>query len=144
MLTDKKLLLAVLAAAPLLLAGSALGQGLGNSPYSRIGLGDNTGNIGGVRQLAMGGTGLAAPNTGNVNELNPALLYYTPRTTFEAGFSGQYKNVRNATDSYRTGSATLAYLAFAVPINKRWAAAVGLKPYSTVDYDVNSTGTVNG
>jgi hypothetical protein len=143
MLTDKKLLLAVLAAAPFL-AGSALGQGLGNSPYSRIGLGDNNGNIGGVRQLAMGGTGLAAPNTGNVNELNPALLYYTPRTTFEAGFSGQYKNVRNATDSYRTGSATLSYLAFAVPINKRWAAAVGLKPYSTVDYDVNSTGTVNG
>ena len=85
MLTDKKLLLAALTAAPLLLAGSALGQGLGNSPYSRIGLGDNVGNLGGVRQLGMGGVGQAAPNTGNVNELNPALLYYTPRTTFEAG-----------------------------------------------------------
>jgi hypothetical protein len=144
MLTDKKLLLAALTAAPLLLAGSAQAQGLGNSPYSRIGLGDNIGNLGGVRQLAMGGTGQAAPNTGNVNELNPALLYYTPRTTFEAGFTGQYKNVRNATDSYRTGSATLGYLAFAVPINKRWGAAVGLKPYTIVDYDVNSTGSVNG
>ncbi len=144
MLTDKKLLLAALTAAPLLLAGSALGQGLGNSPYSRIGLGDNTGNLGGVRQLGMGGVGQAAPNTGNVNELNPALLYYTPRTTFEAGFNGQYKSVRNATDVYRTGSATLAYLALAVPINKRWGAAVGLKPYSVVDYEVNTTGTVNG
>lgn len=144
MLTDKKLLLAALTAAPLLLAGSALGQGLGNSPYSRIGVGDNVGNLGGVRQLAMGGTGQAAPNTGNVNELNPALLYYTPRTTFEAGFTGQYKSVRNAVNSYRTGSATLGYLAFAVPLNKRWGAAVGLKPYSIVDYDVNSAGTVNG
>ncbi|RYY12441.1 MAG: hypothetical protein EOO36_17455, partial [Cytophagaceae bacterium] len=67
MLTDKKLLLAALTAAPLLLAGSAFGQGLGNSPYSRIGLGDNVGNLGGVRQLGMGGVGLAAPNTGNVN-----------------------------------------------------------------------------
>lgn len=144
MLTDKKLLLAALTAAPLLLAGSARGQGLGNSPYSRIGLGDNVGNLGGVRQLGMGGVGQAAPNTGNVNELNPALLYYTPRTTFEVGVNGQYKSVRNASESYRTGSATLAYLALAVPINKRWGAAVGLKPYSVIDYQVNSTGTVNG
>jgi hypothetical protein len=144
MLTDKKLLLAALTAAPLLLAGSALGQGLGNSPYSRIGLGDNVGNLGGVRQLGMGGAGQAAPNTGNVNELNPALLYYTPRTTFEAGFNGQFKTVRNASQSYRTGSGTLAYLALAVPINKRWGAAVGLKPYSVIDYEVNTTGTVNG
>jgi hypothetical protein len=144
MLTDKKLLLAALTAAPLLLAGSAFGQGIGNSPYSRIGLGDNVGNLGGVRQLGMGGVGQAAPNTGNVNELNPALLYYTPRTTFEAGINAQTKTVSNASESYRTGSGTLAYLALAVPINKRWGAAVGLKPYSVVDYQVNSTGTVNG
>ena len=144
MLTDKKLLVAALTAAPLLLAGTARGQGLGNSPYSRIGLGDFTGNLGGVRQLGMGGVGQAAPNTGNINELNPALLVYTPRTMFEAGFNGQYKTVRNATDSYRVGSGTLGYLAFAVPINKRWAAAVGLKPYSAIDYDVNSTEAVNG
>ena len=144
MLTDKKLLLAALTAAPLVLAGAAQAQGLGNSPYSRLGIGDNVGNLGGVRQLGMGGTGQAAPNTGNINELNPALLYYTPRTTFEAGFNGQYSSVRNARVSYRTGSATLGYLALAVPVNKRWGAAVGLKPYSTVDYETNSTGAVNG
>jgi len=144
MLTDKKLLLAALTAAPLLLAGSALGQGLGNSPYSRIGLGDLNGNLGGVRQMGMGGTGQAAPNTGNINDANPALLVYTPRTMFEAGFSGQYKSVRNATDSYRTGSITLAYLSLAVPINKRWSAAAGLKPYSSIDYQVTQTAAVNG
>jgi hypothetical protein len=144
MLTDKKILLAALSAAPLLLAGAAQGQGLGNSPYSRIGLGDFTGNQGGVRQLGMGGAGQAAPNTGNINEQNPALLVYTPRTMFEAGFNAQYKTVRNATDSYRVGSGTLGYLAFAVPINKRWAAAVGLKPYSAIDYEVNTSEAVNG
>jgi hypothetical protein len=144
MLTNKKLLLAALTAGPLLLAGSVLGQGLGNSPYSRIGLGDIEGNLGGVRQLGMGGVGQAAPNTGNINELNPALLVYVPRTMFEAGFSGQYKTVRNATDSYRTGSITLAYLSLAVPINKRWSSSVGLKPFSSIDYQVNATGAVNG
>lgn len=144
MLTFKKLSWAPLLAAATLLAGSAMGQGLGNSPYSRLGLGDYVGNLGGVRQLGMGGTGLAAPNTGNVNELNPALLYYTPRTTWEAGFNAQIKTVRNATASHRVGTGTLAYLALAVPINKRWGAAIGLKPYSSVDYEANTTGAVNG
>ncbi len=31
----------------------------------------------------MGGVGLAAPNSVHINELNPALLYYTARTTYE-------------------------------------------------------------
>jgi hypothetical protein len=144
MLTTKKLSGALLTAAATLLAGSALGQGLGNSPYSRIGLGDANGNYGGVRQLGMGGTGLAAPNTGNVNELNPALLVYAPRTTWEAAFTAQVKTVRNATTSNRSGTGTLGYLALAVPLNKRWGAAIGLKPYSTVDYQASNTGVVNG
>ena len=70
MLKNKKLPQALLTVAAALLAGPALGQGLGNSPYSRLGLGDYTSNTGGVRQLGMGGTGLAAPNSGNINELN--------------------------------------------------------------------------
>jgi len=144
MLTTKKLSGALLTAAATLLAGSAFGQGLGNSPYSRLGLGDQVGNYGGVRQLGMGGTGLAAPNTGNVNELNPALLAYTPRTTWEAAFNAQVKTVRNAQTSNRSGSGTLGYLALAVPLNKRWGAAIGLKPYSAVDYQATTNGVVNG
>jgi hypothetical protein len=144
MLKTKKLSGALLTAVATLFAGSALGQGLGNSPYSRLGLGDYTGNYGGVRQLGMGGTGLAAPNTGNVNELNPALLAYTPRTTWEAAFNAQVKTVSNAATSNRNGSGTLGYLALAVPLNKRWGAAVGLKPYSAVDYQANASGAVNG
>jgi hypothetical protein len=144
MLTTKKLSGALLTAAATLLAGSALGQGLGNSPYSRIGLGDANGNYGGVRQLGMGGTGLAAPNTGNVNELNPALLVYAPRTTWEAAFTAQVKTVRNAAASNRSGTGTLGYLALAVPLNKRWGGAIGLKPYSTVDYQATTLGSVNG
>ncbi len=144
MLTTKKLSGALLTAAATLFAGSAWGQGLGNSPYSRIGLGDSYGNYGGVRQLGMGGAGLAAPNTGNVNELNPALLTYTPRTTWEAVFNAQVQTVKNTAASNRSGTGTLGYLALAVPLNKRWGAAVGLKPYSSVDYDATTVGSVNG
>ncbi|WP_139925053.1 outer membrane protein transport protein [Hymenobacter sp. DG01] len=123
-------LLGLLVASP-----AVLGQGLGNSPYSRLGLGDASLNSGGVRQMAMGGIGVAAPNSVNVNEINPALIYYTTRTTFEGGYSGQFKTLRNNVSRQRTGSANLGYLALAVPINRRWAGAIGLKPYSAVDYE---------
>jgi len=132
----------LLGGAATLLAAPAFGQGLGNSPYSRVGLGDYTGNVGGVRQLGMGGVGLAAPNTGNVNELNPALLVYLPRTTYEAAFDAQVKTVRNADASHRTGTGTLGYLALALPLSTRWGAAVGLKPFSTVDYGSATTDLV--
>jgi len=125
-------------------AAGAQAQGLGNSPYSRKGLGDFNANTGGVRQMAMGGVGVAAPNAVNVNELNPALLYYTGRTTFEAGFNGQYKTVKNATASNRSGSGTLGYLALSVPLSTRWGAAVGLKPLSAVDYESNILKDVAG
>ncbi len=127
-----------------MVAGGAQAQGLGNSPYSRIGLGEYNANTGGVRQMSMGGTGLAAPNAVNVNELNPALLYYTSRTTFEAGYTGQYKTVKNATASSRSGSGTLGYFALSVPLASRWAAAVGLKPLSAVDYESNILQAVAG
>ena len=134
----------LLAGLATMVAGGVQAQGLGNSPYSRIGLGEYNANTGGVRQMSMGGTGLAAPNAVNVNELNPALLYYTSRTTFEAGYVGQYKTVKNATASSRSGSGTLGYFALSVPLASRWAAAVGLKPLSAVDYESNILQAVAG
>lgn len=148
MLTNKvmegRVLGILLAGLAAMAASGAQAQGLGNSPYSRIGLGEFNANTGGVRQMGMGGTGLAAPNAINVNELNPALLYYTSRTTFEAGYTGQYKTVKNASASSRSGNGTLGYLALAVPLASRWAAAVGLKPLSAVDYESNILQDVAG
>ena len=140
MLTNKEIkrVRLLLAGVAVLLAGSVRAQGLGNSPYSRIGLGEFNANTGGVRQMGMGGVGLAAPNGVNVNELNPAMLYYTSRTTFEAGYNGQYKTVKNASASNRSGNGTLGYFALSVPLSTRWGAAVGLKPVSSVDYEANS------
>ncbi|GAB3826809.1 porin family protein [Hymenobacter jeollabukensis] len=115
-------------------SSAAYGQGLGNSPYSRLGLGEYNPNTGGIRQQGMGGVGLAAPNAVQVNDLNPALVYYSNRTTYEVAFTGQMKHLRSATASQRTGSGNLGYLAFSVPISRRWATAVALRPVTTVDY----------
>ena len=144
MLTNKEMKRLMLVGAAILVAGGAQAQGLGNSPYSRVGLGDFNANTGGVRQMGMGGVGLAAPNSVNVNELNPALLYYTGRTTFEAGYNGQYKTVKNANASNRSGNGTLGYFALAVPLSTKWGAAVGLKPVSSVEYESNTIQGING
>lgn len=148
MLTNKvmegRLLAMILAGVATMVASGAQAQGLGNSPYSRIGLGEFNANTGGVRQMGMGGVGLAAPNAVNVNELNPALLYYTSRTTFEAGYIGQYKTIKNAAASSRSGNGTLGYFALSVPLASRWGAAVGLKPVSSVDYESNILQDVAG
>ena len=144
MLTNKEMKRLVLAGAAVLVATGAQAQGLGNSPYSRIGLGEFNPNTGGVRQMGMGGVGLAAPNSVNVNELNPALLYYTSRTTFEAGYNGQYKTVKNASAANSGGSGTLGYFAMSVPLSTKWGAAVGLKQVSTVDYEANTIQDVAG
>lgn len=130
----------------LLSVGSATrghGQGLGNSPYSRLGLGDTYFNAGGVRQMGMGGVGVAAPNGVQVNELNPALLYYMNRTTWEFAAVGQYKTIRNNLSSQKTGTGKLNYIALAVPLSSRWGAAIGLKPYSSVDFESVQVERVN-
>ena len=148
MLTNKvmegRVLGMILVGVAAMATSGAQAQGLGNSPYSRIGLGEFNANTGGVRQMGMGGVGAAAPNSVNVNELNPALLYYTSRTTFEAGYTGQYKTVKNATASSRSGNGTLGYFALSVPLVSRWAGAVGLKPLSSVDYESNILQDVAG
>ncbi|RAK64496.1 hypothetical protein [Hymenobacter edaphi] len=123
-------------------SSAAYGQGLGNSPYSRLGLGEYNPNTGGIRQQGMGGVGLAAPNAVQVNDLNPALVYYSNRTTYEAAFTGQIKQLRSATAAQRTGSGNLGYLAFSVPISRRWATAVALRPVTTVDYKSQQVSTL--
>ncbi|GAA4390349.1 hypothetical protein [Hymenobacter koreensis] len=125
-------------------ASAASGQGLGNSPYTRLGLGDVNPNTGGVRQQGMGGVGIAAPNSAQVNDLNPALLYYTNRTTFEMAAVGQLKRLRSGNASQIDGGASLSYLSFAVPLSRRWAIAAGLRPYSTVDYTSTVISPVDG
>ena len=48
---------------------------ISNSPYSRLGLGDEF-LLGGSRNQALGGAGAGSPSGENVNLINPALLYY--------------------------------------------------------------------
>ncbi|MDB5262322.1 MAG: hypothetical protein JWQ14_1603 [Adhaeribacter sp.] len=118
-------------------------QNTGNLPYSQVlDVGEVNDNTGNVRNFGMGGIGVSTPNSFSVNLLNPALLIYNNRVTFEMAVDGRLKNISNAQKSQTVGTAGLGYLALALPISKSWRSAVGLRPYSTVNYGSYSESTV--
>ena len=120
----------------------ATAQDLGNSPYSRLGIGEISTYNGSIRNFSMGGTGVASPNSAIINELNPALLYYNNNVIFEMSVASQLKTLKETGNSQRDGNTTLNTLSLSIPASKRWTAAVGLKPFSTVQYETNTTQSV--
>ena len=130
--------------AALCLAHSAQAQLISNTPYSRYGLGEINENYGSIRNAGMAGVGVSAANSYQPNTANPALLYYNSITNFTMGISGQVKNVKSETDSQRNGNGNLNNVSLSVPVTKRWSSAVGLRPFSTVNYQVNVSDQVEG
>lgn len=118
-------------------------QGLGNSPYSSLGMGefygesfsDNTG---------MGQSGVSYGSGFQVNNLNPALWVRNRFTTLDVGLIGQYKNIVSGNQSQRNAGGNLAYVSLSFPVGPKWAIGVNLKPYSFIDYQNVSSRTVPG
>lgn len=119
-------------------------QDLGNSPYSRLGVGDLVGNTSSIRFAGMGGVGVSNANGTYLNDLNPAQLYYNNLVIFEMGVNGQLKKIATSERSQVDGSASLAYVALGIPFSKRWTAAIGLRPFSRVNYQSSGESPVIG
>ena len=132
----------------LLATQTSLAQGLGNSPYSALGLGEllpatNIANIG------MGGIGVSYASPFYLNSQNPALLARRSRfTIFEVGILGQQKSisqlVRNEPITQRDFGGNLNYLALAFPLSSRWNTSISLRPYSYIDYQTRTYGRIDG
>ena len=125
-----------------------LGQGLGNSPYSALGVGElyPTGN---VTNMGMGGIGISNNSPFYLNLQNPALLgSRPPYTVFEVGLLGQSKsisqNVTNSVQNQQNFGGNLGYLALAFPANSRWSMSVSLRPYTYVNYTIKQYSYVPG
>lgn len=137
-----KTLRLLICASVLCLAQGVQAQSIGNSPYSRYGLGELNTNLGNLRTAGMGDVGVSTGNSFHSNTANPALLYYNSITVFDVGVTGRYKTLRNATQSQQDGDGNLSYLTLGVPITKRWSSAVSLRPYSSVDYNIRNMGSL--
>ncbi|MDR6193560.1 hypothetical protein [Siphonobacter sp. SORGH_AS_0500] len=122
---------------------NAVGQGLGNTPYSTYGIGETYSGAVAAQQM-MGGTGVSYANGLFINGLNPALIARNRITTLEVGTLIQTKQLREGNLSQQVVGGTLNYLAMAFPLNSRWTISANYAPHSYLDYQSQTTGQIPG
>lgn len=120
---------------------SSFAQGLGNSPYSALGVGELL-SKGYAPANGMGDAGVSNANPLYINSLNPALLARNRYTMFDVGVMGQYKGIQDSRQSQRDFGGNLAYLALSFPVAPKWSSGISLKPYSFVNHQQNSYGRI--
>ncbi len=121
----------------------ANGQGLGNSPYTVLGVGEPYSDAF-ASTLGMGEAGVSSSNGIHINNLNPALWVRNRYTTFEFGAIGQYKQINSENASQRDFGANIGYLALSFPVAPKWSLGISLKPYSFVDFESRTNAKVPG
>ena len=124
-------------------------QGLGNSPYSQIGIGDLVAPVS-IQNLGSGGISVSQFNRDYIQLSNPASsvnkrgLYNDSLIKFEGAGTAQYKvlSLGNKLETYT--AANFRYFALTVPIGKVWYTTVSMQPFSVKDHSFSSTVPVQG
>ena len=114
-----------------------------NSPYSGNGVGEPVFQ-GNLRNIGMGGIGVSSGNGLYSNLLNPALLQNNNLTLFEAAFYGEYKENTTSNSTQRDDGGNISYFTFAFPVKKNWTTGFGLRPVTSVNYEVSESNLING
>lgn len=125
-----------------------------NSPYSRYGIGDLYPNQNIVNR-GMGGLTAAYtdPSGQSINFNNPASYADFKRlpglggvVLYDLGFSIDARTLRSKAPIRKYSSATFipSYLSLGVPLGKGLGAALGLRPYSRVNYSIVSATRLTG
>lgn len=127
-------------------AVSALGQAYTNSAYSFYGVGDISPKGFGTNTM-LGGSGYALRDGFSVNNLNPAS--YTaiskPLTQLtEFSWDLSFGNWTEDNVSYNQPELSFMGLALWFRLNEKTGLAVGMSPYSKVDYNINTSNSLDG
>ncbi len=107
------------------------------SPYSRFGLGDLRDYSFG-RSTAMGGAAIASRNSMQINLANPASYSAIDSLgfMFEIGVDARGSKFSTDSTSSTSNDVNFQYFAMNFRVSKYVGAALGLKPFSDVGYDV--------
>ncbi|HEU4552921.1 MAG TPA: hypothetical protein VFS25_08805 [Chitinophaga sp.] len=106
-----------------------------NSPYSRYGLGDQNVNQH-VINRGMGGVSQAYNDPQSVNFTNPASYSSLLLTTLDIAVEGGARVISNTDQQFRSGIGSLSYLQLGIPIRRKWALVMGLRPVTRVSYNI--------
>ncbi|MES2575077.1 MAG: hypothetical protein V4572_09045 [Bacteroidota bacterium] len=126
----------IIISACLLLSLVSFSQEGTSSPYSFYGIGDMKFN-GTIESRSMGGLSIAQDTT-HVNLQNPAGLANLRWTAFTIGGGVNYTKQKSEAASGKAQKSTLDYLALGIPLSKKFGAAFGLIPYSSVGYRITN------
>ncbi len=116
------------------------------SPYSVYGLGDLQ-NQNGVQSFSMGQTGIALHNDTLtpyfINLKNPASYAYNHVTTYEAGLLNNNVLLTTEGQSHFNNNTYFGYFAIAFPISKSFGGSFGLRPMTSLGYNINTTTNID-
>ena len=118
------------------LAGSTKAQNGFNLPYSQYGLGVGELPFNMPMATRMGGAVYTLSGNNYINPFNPASYGSIAMESFvfDIGFNVQMSTLRSGTQSVKDADGNVGYLAVGMPVTKWLKVAVGLMPYSTIDY----------
>lgn len=114
------------------------------SPYSRYGLGELQTNTEAI-SFSMGGVSMGLRNRFAINSFNPASYTILTRDAdslpmlFNGGMKANYSNQKNLTQSSERFSGSLNSFGFGFKMARNWAMALGLQPYSSVGYKLQTS-----
>ena len=116
-----------------------------NSPYSYFGIGETeASDIG--RTAGMGGIGIGVASGRMLNKANPASYSSLDSLAFllDISLSLKSSDYRNSKGSFSTLNGGLKKFALGFRASPYWAMSVGVKPFSSVGYNVVQTKLIEG
>jgi len=117
-------------------------QSILNSPYSYVGTGELDAGYS-TSNIMMGGLGVSNSNGIYSSVINPALLARNRYTGFEVGVNTEFKNLQDNRQKQSIFGGNYQSLNLTLPASARWTFSIGIRPYSTVQYDTKSYRRLN-
>jgi len=99
-----------------------------------------------VRNMGMGRSGLALSSSYHLNNLNPA-SYHTMDSIsffFDFGVNADFVKYSTSTVTQHGNDINLRNIAMGFRISKHWSSSIGIAPYSTVGYKIQTDKYVEG
>lgn len=119
---------------------SLYAQQRSHMPYSIYGIG-NIMHKGFSRNMAMGRTGIALSSSRYLNRQNPASYHKIDSISFffDVGLNADFVQYRTTREGRQYGNdVNLRNVAIGFRINRNWSASVGIAPYSSVGYKIET------
>ncbi len=122
---------------------SVRGQNEINSPYSSYGIGDLNRSSNGILD-AMGGVSYGMQNPYYINFRNPASYAAFDSLSFVADVAASVyvSNLAQNTETQQNTYAQPGYLAIGLPVTRHWRTSLGIMPFSSVGYEIETSSTL--